>query len=243
MWTIIGRGRLGRTLAQLLPGTGREVETVGRGERVDERSDVVLLCVPDGEIAGVAASLPVGPVVLHCSGACDVDVLAPHVRAGSWHPLMTFPGPEVAVPEMAGTPVGLAGHPEAVEVGRELARALGMEPFEVPGDRRLYHAAAVMAGNFATVLLAEAADVLAAAGVERERAASLLIPLALRSIHNGRFPLAQALTGPIARGDEATLSLHRAALQEHKMTDTLQLYDTFVKRAHRRLATPTGTGG
>jgi predicted short-subunit dehydrogenase-like oxidoreductase (DUF2520 family) len=243
MWTIIGRGRLGRTLAQLLPGTGRELQTLGRGERLPPGSEVILLCVPDAEIAAVAASLEPGPVVLHCSGACDLDVLAPHVRAGSWHPLMTFPGPEVAIPPLQGTPVGLAGHPDALAVGRQLALDLGMEPFEVPGDRRLYHAAAVMAGNFATVLLAEAADVLAAAGVDREKAASLLIPLALRSVDNARFPLAQALTGPIARGDTATLSLHRAALLQQKMTDTLQLYDTFVKQAHRRLGRPTRTGG
>lgn len=242
-WAIVGRGRLGRSLAVLLPPTGRQVVTLGRGEAPPPGVDVVMLCVPDDQIAVAAASVPLGPVVLHCSGASGLEVLAPHVRAGSWHPLMTFPGPEVDLPDLVGTPVAIAGHPEAQAAARALALDLSMEPFEVPGDRRLYHAAAVMAGNFATLLVTEAADILAAAGVDRQRAVELLIPLARRSIENARFPIERALTGPIARGDSETLRAHRAALDEHGMEDTKAIYDTLAKRSYRRLARPTGTGG
>ena len=78
---------------------------------------------------------------------------------------MTFPGPEIEVPELKGVAAAVDGDAEAREAAREIAGLLGMRAFEVPGDRRLYHAAAVIAGNYATVLLAEAASVLSAAGV------------------------------------------------------------------------------
>jgi predicted short-subunit dehydrogenase-like oxidoreductase (DUF2520 family) len=156
---------------------------------------------------------------------------------------MTFPGPEIATPELRGVPAAIAGTPQALAVSSNLATALGMDPFEIPGDRRLYHAAAVMAGNFATVLLGEAADVLVAAGIPSERAVSLLVPLALQSVANARFGIGQALTGPIARGDAATLDAHRQALEDHSLGEVRALYDTLVKHARRRLPVPPRTGG
>lgn len=229
---IVGRGRLGRTLGPLLAAAGHAVATSGRGEPVAP-ADVVLLCVPDGEIPAAAAAVPAGPVVLHCSGARDVDVLRPRRPAGSLHPLMTFPGPEVAVPDLRGVPAAVAGDPEAVAVAEVLARDLGMAPLVVPGDRRLYHAAAVMAGNFATVLLGEAARALVAAGVAPDVAAGALLPLALRSIDNVRHGASRALTGPVTRGDEATLDAHRRALEEAGLSEVRALYDALLLAARR----------
>lgn len=227
---IVGRGRLGRSLAPLLAAAGHEVEARGRGEVISP-VDVVLLCVPDRAIGAAAASVPPGPVVLHCSGACDVDVLRPRRPAGSLHPLMTFPGPEVSVPDLRGVPAAVAGDPEAVVVAEALARDLGLAPFAVPGDRRLYHAAAVLAGNFATVLLGEAARALVAAGVDPAVAPGVLVPLAVRSIENARQGAARALTGPVARGDEATLASHRAALEDAGLSDVRELYDALLAAA------------
>lgn len=230
---ILGPGRLGRSLSVLLGRAGVQVHLLGRGEAVPQ-VDVALLAVPDARIAEVAAALPAGPVVLHTSGASPVDPLRPHRPAGSFHPLMTFPGPEVSLPDLAGVPAALAGDPEAVDAGRWLAARLGMTPLLVPGDRRLYHAAAVMAGNFATVLLAEAAGVLSHAGVPADEARRALIPLAIQSLRNAASDPAAALTGPAARGDHGTIAAHRAALAEAGLADPLALYEA-LDRATRRL--------
>ena len=127
---------------------------------------------------------------------------------------MTFPGPELALPRDTEVPAAVAGHPEAVAAATALAEKLGFTPFEVTGDRALYHAAAVMAGNFATVLLGEASRILAQAGVPEADAPRLLAPLALTSIRNAAdLGPGPALTGPVARGDEGIIGAHLRALQ------------------------------
>jgi predicted short-subunit dehydrogenase-like oxidoreductase (DUF2520 family) len=132
-------------------------------------------------------------------------------------------------------PAAVAGDPEAIVAATALAHALGWTPFEVPGDRRLYHAAAVMAGNFGTALLAEAAAVLGAAGVPRDRAPALLLPLALASLRNAAaLGPARALTGPVARGDEDVIAAHRDALKA-AAPDAVPVYEALL-RAARALA-------
>jgi predicted short-subunit dehydrogenase-like oxidoreductase (DUF2520 family) len=231
---ILGMGRLGRTLSLMLDRVGHRVDLRGRGQ-VPE-GDIVLLTVPDAALSDAARAIPLGRIVLHCSGAADVEPLRPHRPAGSFHPLMTFPGPETAIPDLHGVPAAVAGDPEAVEAAEIIASTLGMRAFRVPGDRRLYHAAAVMAGNFATVLLAEAAKVLVAAGVPARDAPGLLAPLALTSLHNAAaLGPATALTGPVARRDETTIQRHRDALSEHRLDPTLSVYDTLTERARALL--------
>lgn len=240
---IVGAGRLGRSLHLLLPAAGVPTRLVGRGAPVPSDTDTILLCVPDSAVASVAAITPAGPVLLHCSGALDLEPLRPRSPVGSLHPLMTFPGPELGLPVLTGVPAAVAGDPEAVAVARALARRLGLVPFEVPGDRRLYHAAAVIAGNFATVLLGEAARVLEAAGVPPDQAVGALIPLAEQSVRNARQGAARALTGPVARGDEETLDRHRRALDEHGLHEIRELYDRLVAAARLQRSThPFGEG-
>lgn len=213
---LVGPGRLGRSAAVLLERGGHRVRLVSRGAAVP-RAPVTWLTVPDRAIAEAAAAVPAGGVLLHASGATDVAPLRPHRPAGSLHPLMTFPGPEVGMPPAdPPPPAAVAGDADAVAVALRLAEALGWEPFEVPGDRRLYHAAAVVAGNQATALLGMAAELLVAAGVAPDAAPRLLAPLALSSVRNAAASSpAQALTGPVARGDEAVLAAHRAAIAAH----------------------------
>src|SRR5690606_24106560 len=138
--------------------------------------------------------------VLHCSGALPVDILRPHQPAGSLHPLMTFPGPALGLPALDGVPAAIDGDPEALAFATALVASLGMRPLRVTGDRRLYHAAAVIAGNFATVLLAHASEALAAAGVPADQAGEALLPLALESLRSAASDPAARLTGPVARG-------------------------------------------
>jgi len=230
---IVGPGRLGRSLAHLWAQAGHSVQVFGRN--VLPTGEVLVLTVPDAQLNAVAQGIPPGPVVLHCSGAKDLRVLAPHTRIGSFHPLMSFPGPEVHLPTLKGVPAAISGTPEAKAIAEKLANDLEMIPVEVPGDRRLYHAAAVMAGNFATVLLADAAEVLAHTGVSYEQALRMLLPLAQASLANAVEGPAKALTGPVVRGDQATLDAHREALREAGLLEHAHLYDQLTARAEKLL--------
>ena len=129
----------------------------------------------------------------------------------SLHPLQTIPGPDAS---LTGSPAAIAGtSPEALEHARRLAIACQMTPFEVPEESRAaYHAAASMASNFLIALESSAEELLAAAGIEDGR--ELLAPLVLRSAANWSEHGSDALTGPIARGDERTVEAHAEAIAE-----------------------------
>jgi predicted short-subunit dehydrogenase-like oxidoreductase (DUF2520 family) len=213
---IVGDGRLGRTLASAL----RASDPHGRGY-AGAGADVVLLCVPDAEIAAAAAAIGPGPLVGHCSGATGLAVLAPHEAFGL-HPLMTVThaGADFAG---AGCAVG-ATTPRALDVARRLAVALGMRPFEITDeDRTAYHAAASMASNFLVTLESAAARVAATAGIER----SLLVPLVRATVEAWAVEGDASLTGPIVRGDEATVARHRQAISE-RTPQLLDLYDVLA---------------
>ena len=225
---IVGAGRLGRALADALRAAGTDVAGPLRRGEAPDGAGVVLLCVPDGEIAAAAAAVPHGPLVGHCSGA---TTLAPVAEAGheafSLHPLMTVPA------VFAGATAAVAGTTErALDAALQLARALGMQPVEVADeDRPAYHAAASVASNFLVTLEGAAERLAATAGVER----AALVPLVRASVENwARLGARDALTGPIARGDEATVERHRGAITE-RAPDLLPLYDALA-RATRELA-------
>lgn len=227
---VIGAGRLGTVLAAALrtaPPLGRAADAAG--------ADVVLLCVPDAEIAAAAAAVAAGPLVGHCSGALGSDVLAPHEAFGL-HPLMTVPaGARPDVLRGAGCAVtGTTGRARAAAHG--LATRLGMRAVAVADeDRAAYHAAASMASNFLVTLEAAAERVAATAGVDRE----LLVPLVRASVENwAALGPERALTGPIARGDEATVAHHEQALAE-RAPELAGLYAALAS-ATRALATPAG---
>lgn len=216
---VIGRGRVGGSLAAQASAAGLEVRTAGRGQIAVACRDaeVALLCVPDDQIAVVSAAVAdLGPrprFIGHVSGAAGLDVLEAAGRSGaalfSLHPLQTIPDSSTTT---TGAPAAIAGSDrEALGLARRLAEALQMRPFEVAEeDRAAYHAAASIASNFLVALEESATELLAAAGIEGGR--ELLVPLVLRSAANWAERGGDALTGPIARGDEATVSRHREAL-------------------------------
>jgi predicted short-subunit dehydrogenase-like oxidoreductase (DUF2520 family) len=228
---IVGAGRVGTALVPALRAGGHHVAgPLGRGASVDGAT-AVLLCVPDSEIAAAAAALPVGPLVGHCSGATGLDVLTPH-DGFSLHPLMTVPagaGPDV----FAGAGCAVDGStPRALAAAEALAAALGMRAARVAaGDRAAYHAAASIASNFLVTLEGAAERLAATAGVDRE----LLAPLVRAAVENWAADgAAAALTGPIARGDEATVACQRAAVAE-RAPELLALFDALAD-ATRALA-------
>ena len=202
---VIGAGRLGRVLTRALRTAGFNVLGPLRREQSMPAADIALLCVPDAAIAAVAfVARPHVRLVGHLSGATglnDADF--------SIHPLQTFTGSET--PDVFhGVGAAIDGrNDDDREVATELALTLGMNPFTVT-DRAGYHAAASFASNFVLTVLDAAEQLANAAGVENPR--DMLAPLVRRTVDNWqRQGAAEALTGPIARGDDATVARQRAA--------------------------------
>jgi predicted short-subunit dehydrogenase-like oxidoreductase (DUF2520 family) len=219
---IVGRGRLGNALNGPLARSGIEVVgPLGRGADA-AGADVVLLCVPDAEIAAAAARVTPGRLVGHCSGATGLGPLAPH-EAFSLHPLMTVT-PDGAV--FAGAGAAIAGSTaRALAVAARLAGVLGMRAVHVPDEARTtYHAAASVASNFLVTLEAVAERLAGEAGLER----ALLVPLVRATVENwARVGAERALTGPVARGDEITVVAQREAIRDHA-EELLPLFDALV---------------
>ncbi len=226
---IIGRGRVGTALAGAFATAGYSVSgPLGRGAD-GSGADAVLLCVPDDEIVRAAAHVPPGPLVGHCSGATGLSALTPH-EAFALHPLMTVTAEGA---DFAGAGAAIAGTtPRALDLAAELAQALGMRPAQVAeADRPAYHAAASIASNFLVTLEAAAERVAGAAGVGRDQ----LVPLVRATVENwARLGPERALTGPVARGDEATIERQRAAVED-VAPDLVALFDELVT-ATRALA-------
>jgi predicted short-subunit dehydrogenase-like oxidoreductase (DUF2520 family) len=213
---VIGSGRVGSAVSARLRERGLELR--------DEPPELVLLCVPDSAISDVAASLEPGPWIAHVSGATPLAALDPHPRRFSMHPLQTFTrarGPEQLDGAWAAV---TAESEEGREAGFWLARTLGLEPFALDDDARpLYHAGAAIASNYLVTLNAVAAELFRAAGAPPEA----LVPLMRRTIENGF-----ELTGPIERGDWATVEAHRRAIRAAK-PELEPLYDVLAEATAR----------
>jgi len=210
---VIGSGRVGSALGARLRERGVAV--------TEDDPDVVLLCVPDTAIADVSRCLAPGRAwVGHVSGATPLASLEPHERRFSLHPLQSFVEPSGDPAQLAmqldGVWAAITGETgEALAVARELAEKLGMRPFELAdGDRTLYHAGAVFASNYLVTLQRAAVRL----GVPPEG----VVPLMRGTIDHGF-----ELTGPIARGDWATVEAHKEAIRA-KRPELEHLYDTLA---------------
>ncbi len=229
---IVGAGRMGKALAGALSAAAIDVHgPLRRDDAPSAAADAVLLCVPDGQIEAAAAALPARPgrLVGHTSAATPLTALGPH-EAFSLHPLMTVTEQGAA---FDGVTAAIAGAtPRALATAQSLARRLGMHPVHVADpDRAAYHAAASIASNFLVTLEGFAERLARTAGIEREP----LVALVQASVANwAQLGAASALTGPIARGDEATVARQRTAVAQRLPAD-LALFDALTD-ATRRLA-------
>ncbi len=209
---------LGRSLVRAQEAA-RFIGAASVSERV-ARTDLVLLAVPDDAIAGVVASLSEveGSLVVHLSGSLSSEVLAPSrkkgARTGALHPLRSFADPGAAAEAFRGTYCAVEG--EASEELAELVRAIGGVPLRVrPEGKALYHAGAVFASNYLVASLEAALRLFEAAGISREEAAPALGVLAEGTIRNvSRIGIPAALSGPIERGDVATIRRHAEAMRD-----------------------------
>jgi predicted short-subunit dehydrogenase-like oxidoreductase (DUF2520 family) len=241
---VIGQGRAGRSIATAATRAGLAVRLAGRTDALDacRDSEVALLCVPDAEIeaasANAADAIPPLRFVGHTSGATTLDSLSAAREAGaavfSLHPLQTIPDERS---ELVGAPGAVAGStPDALALATELAQRLGMRPFEVPEESRAtYHAAAAMASNLLVALEECAAGLLDRAGLDSP-SRELLTPLVLRTAANWAERGPAALTGPIARGDAATVKRHLEALRT-SAPELVPVYELLAERARALAAT------
>ena len=214
----------------VIGATGRSGSAVSarlrqRGLRLLEHdAELFVLCVPDRAIAEVARRIEPGPWICHVSGATPLAALDPHDRRFSVHPLQTlvkWRGPEQLDGAFGAV---TAETDEARERGFWLARTLGLQPFELAEEGRvLYHAGAMFASGYLVTLQRAATSLLELAGAPPAG----LVPLMTRTIENGF-----ELTGPISRGDWATMDAHLTAILERKPE---------LEPLHRALAEATVT--
>lgn len=197
--------------------------------------DTVLLTVADTQIQPVAAALArAAPAlrapVLHCSGVLDAEILTPLAAlgspTGSLHPLVAVADPVRDAERLVGAWFGVEKAP-AREAARRLVAALGGRELAVDrGGKALYHAAAVFASNHLVGVMAVAERLAAEAGIEPAAGRAALGALARGALDSvARSGPAAALTGPLVRGDAATLKLHLARLS----TPDAELYSVLAR--------------
>jgi predicted short-subunit dehydrogenase-like oxidoreductase (DUF2520 family) len=233
---VIGSGRMGRAIHGAARSEGIDSRLAGREDALKacEGAEAALLCVPDARIEeaceAIAEAVPALRFVGHTSGALGAEPLHAATARGAaafgLHPLQTITRDD---PELIGASCAVSGStPEALELARALAHRLGMRSFELPEAKRAaYHAAASIASNFLVTLEESAVRLLQAAGVDEGRAR--LGPLVLRTATNWSEDGPEALTGPIARGDEATVERHLEAI-EAECPELLDLYRALAER-------------
>ena len=235
---IIGAGRMGQGLGTALATRGQNVTLLGRRAQdvgppfsladawapALRSSPVVLIATPDSAVESVAGELAglavIGSqhVVLHLAGPLDRSALGPlggtGAALGSFHPLQTVADPASAAERLIGAYAGLEGDDRAIEMGKRLAKTLQMTPFVIPpGGKAKYHAGAVLAANFTIGLYGAAQRMAAEAGIEPETAGRMYAPLLEGAVRNIiALGTAEALTGPIRRGDLTTIRMHLVAL-------------------------------
>ncbi|HEX2074720.1 MAG TPA: DUF2520 domain-containing protein [Geodermatophilus sp.] len=223
--------------ARLLPGV-----PLLPTDEVVAAADLVVLAVPDDTLAGLVAGLAetgvwrAGQLAFHTSGAHGLAVLAPAERAGvlslALHPAMTFSGAPEDADRLAGAPFGVTSRPEHRAVAETLVLEMGGEPFFVAEEhRRLYHAALVTGANHLVTLVAEAADLLRAAGVGEP--ARVLAPLLTAALDNGLRRGDRGLTGPVVRGDVGTVRDHLETLAE-RAPESVSAYVAMARRTTER---------
>lgn len=248
---VVGPGRAGGALALAAQAAGHRIAAVvpGSSGRVPEELDVepsrfgmlplvdlVIVATPDREIPAAAAAagarLTGAAVMVHLSGFTSIGAVDVGTgRFGSLHPLMSLADPVRGEQALAGAPAAVTGSSADVErLIWRFAESIGMRPFRLPDDqRRLYHTAAAVASNVTTGVLGLAFDLLRAAGVD----SSVVRPLVDQSVANA-FELgpSEALTGPVARGDESTIAGQRLEVElvDADLADQYGLLVDFLRK-------------
>jgi predicted short-subunit dehydrogenase-like oxidoreductase (DUF2520 family) len=183
-------------------------------------ADLVFITTPDDVIAQVCSKVQwhEGQSVVHCSGAHSVDILGSAKKlgaaVGSFHPLQTFADVTQAIENLSGSTFALEAEEPLLSALKELTHLLNSNWVKLkPGDKVLYHAAAVFACNYLVTLVKLALDLWKDFGVSSKEATRALLPLLRGTLNNiDSIGLPDCLTGPVARGDLGTIERHLRAL-------------------------------
>lgn len=238
--SIVGPGNLGTALALTLPRAGYAVKLLAArhkrahvgalARKIDARvidvgkplpTDIVWITVPDDAIAGVARLLASpqdwkGKIVFHSSGALTSDELAPlrvkGARVASVHPMMTFV--RGTVPEISGISFAVEGDRAAVRTARSIVQNLGARSFVIKKQNKvLYHVFGSFASPMVIALMASLEEVARAAGIRQSEIKRVMEPLLSQTLRNYlQQEAASAFSGPLVRGDVATVRKHLAEL-------------------------------
>ena len=231
---VLTRSAQGAEEAVAFIGAGRACSDVAQMRP----AQVWMLAVGDDAIgpacAALAASQPLlGALVFHCSGAKASNELAAARAAGAFvasvHPVRSFADPGAVAASFTGTWCGVEGDPEALALLEPAFNAIGARFVPIdPAAKTVYHAAAVFASNYLVTVLDAALRAYAAAGVPPDVARELARPLASEALANVfRIGPEAALSGPVARGDFATVARQQEAVTRWD-PDTGRLYAALV---------------
>ncbi len=230
----------GYPVASVISRTGKKAIRLARAvgctkastaiEDIHPSSEILFLTVTDDAIAGVAAKVAASRrpnfrkiLAVHCSGVYPASLLRPLARKGasvvSIHPIQTFPSghsPASLRSRLRGTYFGVDGEPRAVDRAIPLVEAVRGIPLVIRKELKpLYHVTCVFASNYLTVLLNAVAELSAGLGLKSPWP-EVFGPLMAASMeHAVKGPPGAALTGPVVRGDLATIELHLKALARH----------------------------
>jgi predicted short-subunit dehydrogenase-like oxidoreductase (DUF2520 family) len=209
------------TSAQKLASLVPNCQICNTAQEVADAAELVFITTPDDIIAQVCGEVQwhAGQNVVHCSGAHSVDILEPARKlgaaVGSFHPLQTFADVDQAIENLPGSTFSLEAEEPLLSTLKELTLLLNSNWVELkPGDKVLYHAAAVFACNYLVTLVKLALDLWRDFGVSSKEATRALLPLLNGTINNiENIGLPDCLTGPVARGDSGTIVRHLSALE------------------------------
>jgi len=244
---IIGAGRLGTSLGFALSKKGYKIKAIscrsltsvkeshriiGEGKTFTDyiqtarESELLFLCVPDGEIENIVKALAGTSFswrkkyVFHCSGLHTSEVLKSLKEKGaltaSFHPVQSFSQKKGDLKQFDGVYFGLEGDEKALNLAQRIVSHLGGHSiFIEEKDKPLYHAACCMASNFFVVLLDMAVSLLKHIGFEEDQARRTVLPLVQGTLHNVKeFNIESSLTGPVIRGDQKSVEKHLNALKK-----------------------------
>ncbi|QBS12488.1 DUF2520 domain-containing protein [Legionella geestiana] len=192
-------------------------------------ADISFITTPDSAISDAASMLAESPnlkpksIVLHCSGVENSDLLAAlkarDCFVASVHPMRSFANPEQSALQFAGTFAAIEGDAPALECLEPLFSAIGARSCRIAREgKAFYHAAGVFASNYVVTLAEHAKACLNAAGIDDTLAMAMLTNILGSTVANLEASSSPecALTGPINRGDIATLEKHLKTLGDSK---------------------------
>lgn len=211
-----------QNLAKLVP----DCQVCYTAQEMADAAEMVFITTPDDVITRVCSEVRwhEGQSIVHCSGAHSMDILESARKlgasVGSFHPLQTFAGVDQAIKNLPGSTFALEAEGPLLSTLKELAELLnGNWVVLKPGDKVLYHTAAVFVCNYLVTLVKLALDLWKDFGVSSKEATRALLPLMKGTINNiDNIGLPDCLTGPVARGDSGTIERHLNALEARSLS-------------------------